>query len=247
MKKILIIVLVMLSAANISASDHLKKEQVWKHKYKLSKSDIHFGTTVNTLYKISDVKNTESKVKWEFKIYSTTAGIFKVKKDIRTESSHFIKQNSDIFPDTYLFIREKKDSLEKYETKISFDESMKSTTIFSHNNETKEIVHPIIKGVQDRLSVQLDYKNKMRTADFDQKYKVIDKGRMRDYSFNLVGTESIKTIFGQTSTVIIKKTIKDNKRSTLTWYAIDHDFIPVKIEQYRKDVLKFTVTLDEAT
>tara|TARA_B100001121_G_scaffold77554_1_gene68788 strand:- start:590 stop:964 length:375 start_codon:yes stop_codon:yes gene_type:complete len=124
---------------------------------------------------------------------------------------------------------------------------MKSTTIFSYNNETKEIVHPIIKGVQDRLSVQLDYKNKMRTADFDQKYKVIDKGRMRDYSFNLVGTESIKTIFGQTSTVIIKKTIKDNKRSTLTWYAIDHDFIPVKIEQYRKDVLKFTVTLDEAT
>ena len=43
----------------------------------------------------------------------------------------------------------------------------------------------------------------------------------------------------------LKKSIENNKRSTLTWYAIDYDFIPVKIEQYRKKSLKFSVILNK--
>ena len=53
----------------------------------------------------------------------------------------------------------------------------------------------------------------------------------------------IDTVFGETNTIVIKRVIENNKRSTLTWYAVDHDFIPVKIEQYRKKSLKFTVYL----
>ena len=42
-----------------------------------------------------------------------------------------------------------------------------------------------------------------------------------------------------------EKIIENNKRSTLTWYAVDHDFIPVKIEQYREESLVFTVILEK--
>jgi hypothetical protein len=50
-------------------------------------------------------------------------------------------------------------------------------------------------------------------------------------------------VFGETNTIVIKKLIENNKRSTLTWYAVDHGFVPVKIEQYRKESLVFTVIL----
>ena len=46
-----------------------------------------------------------------------------------------------------------------------------------------------------------------------------------------------------TNTIVIQKLIENNKRSTLTWYAVDYDYVPVKIEQYRKKALKFTATL----
>ena len=59
------------------------------------------------------------------------------------------------------------------------------------------------------------------------------------------GRRTLIIIFGKTNAVVIHKLIKNNKRNTLTWYAIDYGFIPVKIEQYRKNSLKFTVTLEE--
>ncbi len=99
----------------------------------------------------------------------------------------------------------------------------------------------------DRLSVQIDYREKLKSGKFDVKYFVIDKGRERKYIFKLIDTQVIDTIFGKTETILIKKVIEGNKRNTLTWYAINHDFVPVKIEQYRKKILKFTAYLTSYT
>ena len=108
----------------------------------------------------------------------------------------------------------------------------------------KEIEHKDSNcSALDRLSVQIDYQNKLKSGKYDVEYLVIDKGRERNYIFKLVESETIDTIFGQTETVVIKRIIQGNKRSTLTWYAINHDFVPVKIEQYRKTTLKFTAYL----
>jgi hypothetical protein len=93
--------------------------------------------------------------------------------------------------------------------------------------------------------VQIDFQEKMKTGVFEYKYNIIDKGRLRKYSFILHSDDIIETVFGETSTIVIKKLIENNKRSTLTWYAVDYDFIPVKIEQYRKNSLVFTVILDK--
>ena len=40
-----------------------------------------------------------------------------------------------------------------------------------------------------------------------------------------------------------KKDIVDNKRSSLIWYSIDNNYLPVMIEQYRLDKLMFRATL----
>ena len=85
----------------------------------------------------------------------------------------------------------------------------------------------------------------MKIGVFEYKYNIIDKGRLRKYSFVLHSDAIINTVFGETNTIVIKKLIENNKRSTLTWYAVDYDFIPVKIEQYRKEALVFTVILNE--
>ena len=205
---------------------------ITKHVYHLYKGNLHFATSENTLLK----KNA----KWLFKVSSNTAGVFKLKKDIRTELSKFDIINGNVFTKEYAYSRLRKN-----------DEDM-VTTIFDKNNNSahtvrngEEIKHSQIENLQDRLSVQIDYQNKMKKGNFEQEYNVIDKGRERKYIFSIHDGEIIDTVFGKTNTIIIRKIIKDNKRSTLTWYAIDNDFIPVKIKQYRKKSLKFTVILEK--
>ena len=205
-----------------------------EHIYHLTKGEIHFATTSNKIF--------EKANEHIFVIESKTSGIFKIKKDHRIEVSRY--ESNSIKPSYYKFYRSKKDKLEIIETFFNKDNSVIITT-HTTNDITKNIKHENMKYTQDRLSVQIDYQDKLDEGKYSQDYRIIDKGRLREYQFRHIGEEEIETILGKTNTVIIHKLIKNNKRNTLTWYAIDYGFIPVKIEQYRENTLKFTVTLEE--
>ena len=73
--------------------------------------------------------------------------------------------------------------------------------------------------------------------------QVIDKGRERNYIFKKIATENISTVLGDTKTIVIQKNIAGSKRKTLTWYAVDFNYLPVKIEQHRLTKLKFSAYL----
>ena len=214
-------------------------------KYDLKKNKITFGTNVNIYRRIqSDVWGGTN---YSFQIFACTAGIFKLKKDDRKETSLFsITSKGKTVSDIYVFNRVLKNSIEKVDSKFYTKRSGKNrcnhTTETLENGEKKMIEHEGCNAF-DRLSVQIDYQKKLESGKYNAKYFVIDKGRERNYIFKLVDTEIINTIFGETETIVIKRIIEGNKRSTLTWYAIDHGFVPVKIEQYRKTTLKFTAYL----
>ncbi len=201
-----------------------------KYKYELHKGTIYFATSEQTLSK--------NDLDYKFTIVSNSAGIFKLKKDNRLEITNFTKKNGIIKPISYKYIKEKRDSVQLIETFFQLDNNYAYTI---HDENRYE--HPNISYSLDRLSVQIDFQEKMKLGVFEYKYNIIDKGRMRKYSFVLHSDDVIETVFGKTNTIVIKKLIENNKRSTLTWYAVDHDYVPVKIEQYRKKALKFTATL----
>ncbi len=203
-----------------------------KYKYNLYKGNIYFGVSEQTLLK--------NGFTYKFNIKSNSAGIFKLKKDSRLETTSFKKDNGVIKPILYKFVKEKKDSFQLIETTFDLDNNYAYTV---ENNNKQE--HINIPYSLDRLSVQIDFQEKMKEGIFEYKYNIIDKGRLRKYSFTLHSDDVIETVFGDTNTIVIKKLIENNKRSTLTWYAVDHDFIPVKIEQYREESLVFTVILEK--
>ena len=77
------------------------------------------------------------------------------------------------------------------------------------------------------------------------KVKVSDKGRERVYTFSVIGKTKIDSALGEIDTVIIKKEIEGSKRSTITWYAQERNYLPIKIEQYRLNELRFKAEIDE--
>ena len=221
------ILMIFVLNTNLYASNQI----ISKHEYKLYKGNILFGKSDYILY-----KNNKD---YTFEIKSKTAGVFKMKKDNRLEVSNFSMVDGIINPISYIFERVKKDK--NISIKTFFNSADNYAQTFNQD-EKKE--HVNIPYSLDRLSVQIDYQNKIRKGVFENTYHVIDKGRLREYLFLLYGDEVLDTIFGKTNTIIIKREIKNNKRSTLTWYAIDYGYIPVKIEQFRKDSRKFTVILN---
>ena len=207
-----------------------EQEIISQHDYSLYKGEILFGKSSYVLSKINH--------NYFFEIKSSTDGIFKMKKDERMESSNYIINNNKINPVTYVYSRKKKDKEEELITNFR-----NSTAVTVDNGNTKE--HSNTKDNLDRLSVQIAFQEDMKKGIFESEYKVIDKGRSRIYKYKIHSDDVIDTIFGKTNTIVIRRIIENNKRSTLTWYAVDYNYMPVKIEQYRKDTLKFTVYLEE--
>ena len=221
----------MLSILFFDTIVYSKERIISKHEYKLYKGSILFGESIYILY--------ENNGGYIFEIKSNTAGVFEIKKDERIEVSSFSITDNIISPLYYSFERTKKDRNISIKTFFNPADNYAQTIDQKEKKEHIDIPYSL-----DRLSVQIDFQNEMKRGLFEKDYHVIDKGRLREYSFMLHGDEVLDTIFGKTNTIIIKRKIKNNKRSTLTWYAIDHDYIPVKIEQYRKNSHKFTVILN---
>ena len=67
--------------------------------------------------------------------------------------------------------------------------------------------------------------------------------KRQEYRFEILGKDTIASPFGLTEALIVKKNISQSKRSTITWYSIENNYIPIVIEQYRLDKLKVTAKL----
>ena len=210
-----------------------EQEIISQHDYKLYKGEILFGKSSYSLYKEDNT--------YLFEIKSQTDGIFKLKKDHRLELSNYKIKDRVILPIRYEYIRDRKDKKEHIIT--NFDSSSHPHTL----NKGIKKEHSKGHDSLDRLSVQIAFQENMKKGIFESSYNVIDKGRSRQYIYTIHSDDVLDTVLGKINTIVIKRVITNNKRSTLTWYAIDHDYIPVKIEQYRKKSLKFTVFLEKIT
>ena len=101
--------------------------------------------------------------------------------------------------------------------------------------------------IWDRLSVQLALSADLKSSSEIQNkysYNIIDKGKLIQYQFEYLQNEIIRVGDKQYNAVKIKRPHASGKRTTLLWLARDLDFLPVKIEQYRKGELHLSMLLD---
>ena len=189
--------------------------------YKFIKNSIKFAESQHSLKKHN--------LGWTINTSTEPAGILSLIYKKRTENSFFTFKDNIFKTIEYSFINYKSDEIEKVITRSN------NNNLISTINDTTKKEHS--KGYEiDRLIAQF-FGYKFFNLDNVQ---VIDKGRDRKYIFKQVKSENISTIFGDTKTIVVQKNIIDSKRKTLTWYAIDYNYLPVKIEQYRLTKLKFS-------
>ena len=209
---------------------------IYNATYSLQKNGIEFARS-----KHSSMYNADSD-EWCLKIDSYTVGIFSIKKDNQSETSCFYYDkkkhlensnknslvNNFVKTNNYTFTRSTSDGNQFIEIR-----RINNQLVTSRNGKT--IKHSLDINV-DRLVAQL----------FGYTFSSVlvnDKGREREYTFEILGKDTISSPFGLTEVLIVKKSIDQSKRSTITWYSIENNYIPIMIEQYRLDKLMVTAKL----
>ena len=206
----------------------------YKAVYSFSLKGIEFANSEHNL------SYNKSRDEWCINTISYTVNIFSIKEDTRKEKSCFTyhkTNNEDLnIPllngyvgfKSYYFERIRSSEIDRVVSKV-IDSKVVSTlngkdVRYDDNSQLDRLTAQIFGYALGEININ-------------------DKGRERKYTFRHIRDDKIKTIFGDTNVKIIKKDIVNNKRSSLIWYSIDNNYLPVMIEQYRLDKLMFRAKL----
>ena len=138
----------------------------------------------------------------------------------------------------------------KRNNKLSFDWDKKIATDKGYD---PAITLETPEGTLDRLNSQLQIRLDLAAMSAKKQstkqlpaYSVVDKKRLKEYDFQIIGEELLKTPLGKLNTVKIQRQRANSQRKTYIWYASDWDYLLVKLEQIEDDGGKYELNITEA-
>ena len=99
----------------------------------------------------------------------------------------------------------------------------------------------------DSVSIQYQLMYDLLNDRTNTQYVLFDVDKMRVANVRKVGTKTVKTQAGTFDVVGIAHQREGSSRITTLWCAQELDYLPVIIEQHRKEKLKFRATLTSYT
>lgn len=107
-------------------------------------------------------------------------------------------------------------------------------------------------GTLDKLLYQLQMRDDLKSAHTTDSpwptltYQIADGGRLKQYEFQVLGMESVKTDVGKIDAVKVQRLRKDKDRVTTIWLAPDYDFLLVRLLQQEENGEGFELLLKQA-
>tara|TARA_R110002072_G_scaffold31735_5_gene97541 strand:+ start:23203 stop:23937 length:735 start_codon:yes stop_codon:yes gene_type:complete len=164
-----------------------------------------------------------------------------------TETTEFKIEGTQVIPLEYQYHRSgigrKRDAI------LSFDWATNSVV---NDVQAKPWRMDVPVGALDKLLYQYKLREDLRAAyetgapwpDLD--YVIADGGKLKNYSFKVIGEEVIDTPLGKMKTVKAAR-VKDNRdRESTFWLAPEYDFLLVRFQQLEADGDGFELLLREA-
>lgn len=144
-----------------------------------------------------------------------------------TETSRFIWDEEKIKPSGYHYRQTVLGQSKK--RSLSFDYA--NQTITSYDND-KETTISNTEAILDKLSFQLQLQYDLLSQPDTLVYRVVDKGRIKDYQFEIIKTEMISTQIGPINSTKVKVVRENQNRLTYFWLAPKWYNLLIRMEQY---------------
>lgn len=109
----------------------------------------------------------------------------------------------------------------------------------------EQLVTPIEGIAHDRVSIQYELMQDLLNGQPGDFYQMFEVDKLRPVDITIVGHKRVKVPAGKFNVVGIRHQAEGSKRATTLWCAKELGYLPVIIEQYRKEKLKARASLLE--
>ena len=131
-------------------------------------------------------------------------------------------------------------SATKRDANVQFDwEHKRVTGVY----EDAKVDMPLPRGIQDDLSVQIALMVELLRGQTPNKLLLISGNSTREYRYSRDGEETLKTPRGDVPTVIYRSEKQNSPRVTRFWCAPSLGYIPMRVQQKRKDDVEWTMEI----
>jgi len=180
---------------------------------------------------------------WRYELSTRPTGVFKLTGRGRIkETSMFevvsIEGGAEIRPISYRF---RQDEERQRSVDALFDWEDQS---IDFTRRGKEDTMAFDTPVHDRLSVTLAIMNALRHGIEQIEFKVFDNGKLKNMRFSNEGRDVLDTSMGKIETLRVKGENADgSSRTSYTWFAPSFDYLPIQLEQRKRDKLVARMSL----
>jgi hypothetical protein len=190
-------------------------------KYQLTKGPITLAEMTRKLY-------SNGNGGYIYESFSEPVGYARwFTKSTLLEKSEWIYHENKLRPLNYSYDRS--GGKRKRHVKLKFDwDKLRVTNTINNDPWTMAITDSTL----DKLLYHLAVMHDLQLGHDNLEYKVADGGSLKDYKFQVLGKETIKTKLGKIETL---KILRPGKRKTILWCAPELNYIPVRIEQNEKE------------
>ncbi len=126
----------------------------------------------------------------------------------------------------------------KRDADVRFDWEHKRVTGVYEDNK---VDMPMPPGIQDDLSVQIALMVELLRGHTPDKFVLLSGSSVREYRYSRDGEETLKTPVGTVQTVIYTSEKQYSPRVTRFWCAPSLGYIPLRVQQKRKDDVEWTM------
>ena len=91
---------------------------------------------------------------------------------------------------------------------------------------------PVKPGILDKLLYQFAIMRDLKQGNYPISYVIADGGKIKTYTFKLIGEERLETPLGEFHTLKLSRDKPNSKRKTTLWCARELGYLPVRVNAY---------------
>lgn len=156
------------------------------------------------------------------------------------ESSDLTVKDGVLYPQFYHY--KTKGMFENTKLERRFEWDTKRIFDLTQNEYTEIELQP---RIQDNISYQEQLRFDLANNVEDLTYSVVHRNKIKNYVFYRAGEGKLKTPNGEIKTIEVHQLInEDNNIESKMWFAVDYDFVLVRLWQKRKNGDEQELTLE---
>ena len=216
-------------AAGTASPDELKPFQA-------SYTWIWHGLTVaESSLKLEHVDDT-----WVYRTKSEPRGIGRMLSERPVQESVMRVTEEGVLPLSYK--ADDGTSATKRDADIKYDwDHSRVTGVY----EDAKVDMPTSSGIQDDLSVQIALMVELLRGRMPDRFSLLNGNSVREYRYIRENEVTLATAIGDIPTVVYRSEKVGSPRVTRFWCAPSLGFIPVRVEQKRKDDVEWTMQVEK--